>query len=85
MRGLAGALVVGAATSGCSPTYPVEDWTCDFDARVTRPLSEADATAEDGALPASVCQDTCGPPASHCTRTELEGGVPAAVCPLCTF
>ena len=71
---------------GCAPSLPGENWSCDFDASVTRPLAQPDAQADDaGGLPLVVCQDTCGPPAHMCTLTSLDGGVPAAVCPVCTF
>jgi hypothetical protein len=84
--GFVAAVVVAVASSACSPTLSSEDWTCDFDAHESRPLSQPDATTgRDGSLPASVCQDTCGPPASECTLTFLDGGEPGAVCPVCTF
>jgi hypothetical protein len=71
---------------GCAPVLPQENWTCDFDASESRPLSERDAVADEGgSLPSSVCETTCGPPATSCTATTLEGGVPGAVCPVCTF
>jgi hypothetical protein len=74
------ALLVSLSQMACGRSIPPTTWTCDFDA------SEPDAAADEaGALPASDCQDTCGPPVSNCTRTLLEGGVPAAVCPVCTF
>jgi hypothetical protein len=70
----------------CGPDIPPENWTCDFDASESRPLGEPDATPDDaGILPTEVCQETCGPPANSCTATMLEGGVPGAVCPVCTF
>jgi hypothetical protein len=80
-------VLVLLALSACAPVAPTENWTCDFDASESRPLSDRDATPDDeaGDLPASVCQTTCGPPASHCTAVELDGGVPGAVCPVCTF
>ncbi|HEY3816058.1 MAG TPA: hypothetical protein VGL81_02750 [Polyangiaceae bacterium] len=82
-------LVVGAvvgALTACAPGLPPENWTCDFDASEPRPLADPDATAGDGgALPASECQATCGPPASSCTITVLDGGEPGAICPVCTF
>ena len=72
--------------AGCGPTIPGLDWTCDFDASESRPRSDPDAAVgPDGALPSQVCQDTCGTPAKHCTATVLDGGVPGAVCPVCTF
>jgi hypothetical protein len=87
--GLASRVVVVAtalAIVACTPGVPVEDWTCDFDASESRPLADPDATAgEGGALPASECQATCGPPAKSCTYTVLDGGEPGAVCPVCTF
>jgi hypothetical protein len=72
---------------GCAPSVPRENWTCDFDASESRPLADVDAMAADesGSLPAAECQATCGPPASSCTFTLLDGGVPGAVCPVCTF
>ena len=74
------------ASIGCAPTATAENWTCDFDASESRPLSDSDATpGEAGLLPPTVCQTTCGPPASSCTATTLDGGVPGAVCPVCTF
>lgn len=82
-------LVVGAvcvALGACAPGGPVEGWTCDFDASEPRPLADRDAAAgEGGALPASECQATCGPPANSCTLTLLDGGQPGAICPVCTF
>jgi hypothetical protein len=80
------ACMVAVASVGCVPAAPQENWTCDFDASESRPLSDIDATPdESGALPAIECQNTCGPPASSCTFTLLDGGVPGAVCPVCTF
>ena len=80
-------LVLGSLLAfACQPAVPALDWTCDFDASESRPLAEPDASADDaGRLPESVCQDTCGPPASTCTATVLDGGVPGAICPVCTF
>lgn len=84
MRGLA--VVTALSLAGCPPNAPTEDWTCDFYAHESRPLAERDASADDtGALPAAACQATCGPPATSCTATTLDGGVPGAVCPVCTF
>jgi hypothetical protein len=87
--GLASRVVVVAVAltlAACAPGVPVEDWSCDFDASESRPLADPDATAaEGGALPASECQATCGPPANSCTYTVLDGGEPGAVCPVCTF
>jgi hypothetical protein len=72
--------------SACQPTSQQVDWTCDFDASEMRPLSDGDAAVgPDGALPQGVCEDTCGTPAKSCTFTVLEGGVPGAHCPVCTF
>jgi hypothetical protein len=80
------ALLLVALAGGCGPSVPATHWTCDFDASVARPLSDPDAQADDaGRLPAGDCQNTCGPPASSCTRTTLDGGVPGAICPVCTF
>jgi hypothetical protein len=88
VRALA-SLVVSAAVvalTACAPGLPVENWTCDFDASESRPLADPDATAgEGGALAASECQATCGPPANSCTFTTLDGGEPGAICPVCTF
>jgi hypothetical protein len=78
-------LLVLFAAAGCRQ-YPDIQWQCDFDVMVARPLAEQDATPEEGgALAASVCGETCGPPAQSCTFTLLDGGTPGAVCPLCTF
>jgi hypothetical protein len=87
VRGRVLALAVcWAELVGCAPGIPTEDWTCDFDASESRPLADRDATAgADGALPASECEATCGPPATSCTITVLDGGTPGAVCPVCTF
>jgi len=80
------ALLGLAALCGCAQTLPQENWTCDFDASESRPLSDPDAApGEAGLLPPSVCQTTCGPPASSCTWTLLDAGQPGAVCPVCTF
>ncbi|HEX3343324.1 MAG TPA: hypothetical protein VHS09_02075 [Polyangiaceae bacterium] len=87
-RGLASSLVVGsfAALLACAPAASAEDWTCDFDASEPRPLADPDATAgEGGSLPPAECQATCGPPATACTITVLDGGEPGAICPVCTF
>ena len=79
------ALLVAIFASACRPD-PTADWSCDFDAHESRPLSDADAsTGPDGELPATVCQNTCGQPASTCTLTLLDGGLRGAVCPVCTF
>jgi hypothetical protein len=83
--GAAGVLVV-VLGEGCAPAIAATDWTCDFDASESRPLSQPGAVpGPDGALPLVVCQDTCGPPAKSCTLTVLDGGEPGAVCPVCTF
>jgi hypothetical protein len=75
-----------ACALGCGSSVPQPAWTCDYDASVARPLSEADAEADEaGKLPASVCQNTCGTPVTSCTPTTLDGGGPGAVCPVCTF
>ena len=80
------AIVTAVVAGACAPRLPTEDWTCDFDASESRPLSDPDATPDDaGALPAAACQATCGPPATSCTATTLDGGIPGAVCPVCTF
>jgi hypothetical protein len=81
------ALVVPACLlAACRPGIPSVDWTCDFDASEERPLSDADAAVgPDGALPSSVCQNTCGMPVDSCTFVVLDGGVPGAHCPVCTF
>jgi hypothetical protein len=82
-------LVVGVAVmapTACAPGGPTENWTCDFDASEPRPLVDPDATVgEGGALAASECRATCGPPANSCTFTVLDGGEPGAICPVCTF
>jgi hypothetical protein len=73
------------ACAACSRMLPAEDWTCDFDASESRPLADPGAdTDEAGHLASSECQATCGAAVS-CTRTLLDGGVPGAVCPVCTF
>ncbi len=80
------AALLGWAITGCVPSVPPESWTCDFDASESRPLADPDAAPDEaGALPAAECQATCGPPASSCTFTLLDGGAPGAVCPVCTF
>ena len=82
------ALVAGACACllACQPTATAVHWTCDFDASENRPLAEPDAAVgPDGALPESVCEDTCGTPAVACTYVALDGGEPGAVCPVCTF
>jgi|HubBroStandDraft_5_1064220.scaffolds.fasta_scaffold2154899_1 hypothetical protein len=90
MRGRLAAIVGSTAIVGvafaCSSGIPPTDWTCDFDASENRPLSDADAAVgPDGALPPVVCENTCGTPAKSCTFVVLEGGVPGATCPVCTF
>lgn len=73
---------LGLAASACAPQVT---WACDFDASEPRPLADLDAGPDEaGALPASECQATCGPPATTCTYTTIDGG-PGAVCPVCTF
>jgi hypothetical protein len=85
LRGCSIAMLPVAAAA-CGQSIAATDWTCDFDAYESRPLAVSDATAgPDGTLPADVCEETCGTPASSCTPTTLEGGVPGAVCPVCTF
>ena len=75
----------GPAAFACVPSTPRLDWTCDFDASESRPLADLDAGPDEtGALPAAECQATCGPPATSCTYTTIDGG-PGAVCPVCTF
>jgi hypothetical protein len=91
--GMRGALLVSgsiaASAWGCGlsgTTIPDETWTCQWDAQEARPLAiPATPSGEAGALPASDCQQTCGPPVSDCTYTVLDGGQPGAVCPVCTF
>jgi hypothetical protein len=80
------ASVTTATCVACAPAIPPEDWTCDFDASESRPLGDPDATPDEaGVLPPAACEVTCGPPATSCTATTLEGGVPGAICPVCTF
>lgn len=80
------ALAIWACCAACAPDLPTTDWTCDFDASENRPLSEQDAApGPDGSLPSDVCQNTCGPPATSCKFTVLDGGVAGAICPVCTF
>jgi hypothetical protein len=80
-------VALSASSCGLAGTsVPDENWTCDWDAMVDRPLADPDTPASDaGLLPASECMTTCGPPVSSCERTTLDGGEPAAVCPFCTF
>jgi hypothetical protein len=79
------ALSVGVEES-CTPTSLRENWTCDWDSSVERPLSGGDGPTDDaGKLSPSECAATCGPPVGTCTRTTLDGGVPGAICPVCTF
>jgi|HubBroStandDraft_1064217.scaffolds.fasta_scaffold75560_2 hypothetical protein len=67
-------------------TIPTENWTCAWDADEARPIAGTDLPVnEAGGLPSSLCQTTCGPPVTSCTMTFLDGGQPAAVCPVCTF
>ncbi|HLK37199.1 MAG TPA: hypothetical protein VKU41_10645 [Polyangiaceae bacterium] len=78
------ALLVAAYAAGCAP--PLEHWSCDWDSSVGRPLSDPNAVADEaGALPSSVCANTCGPPVGSCMLTELDGGRRGAICPRCTF
>jgi hypothetical protein len=80
--GMLGACLAAA----CQPTGSAVNWSCDFDASETRPLSDPDAAVgPDGSLPATVCESTCGTPAHDCTFALLDGGEPGAVCPVCTF
>jgi hypothetical protein len=79
------AALLGMINEGCGRPVPVTDWTCDFDASESRPLEDPDASSPDGGVPPAECQTTCGPPVTSCGRTTLEGGIPAAVCPVCTF
>ena len=79
-------LAVWVCCSACAPDLPTTHWTCDFDASESRPLSDPDAaTGADGSLHGVVCQNTCGTPVTSCARTVLDGGVPGAICPVCTF
>jgi hypothetical protein len=78
-------LGLGLAAGACARAVPPLDWTCDFDASESRPLADLDAGPDEtGSLPPATCQATCGPPATSCTYTTIDGG-PAAVCPVCTF
>lgn len=80
------AVVTTLSLAGCAPEAAAMNWACDFDAQESRPLADRDATPDDaGNLPSGACQATCGPPATACTATTLDGGVPGAVCPVCTF
>ena len=89
MRAAYAVAVVGVAASlaaACQPTGSAVNWTCDFDASETRPLSDPDAAiGPDGSLPVAVCQSTCGTPARSCRFALLDGGEPGASCPVCTF
>jgi hypothetical protein len=79
-------MVVASALPACQSGIPPVDWTCEYDASENRPLSDPDAAlGPDGALPESVCENTCGTPVHACTFVALDGGVPGAVCPVCTF
>jgi hypothetical protein len=79
------ALAIWACCSACG-RLPSTNWTCDYDASESRPLTDPDAaTGPDGSLPSAVCQTTCGTPVTSCTRTVLDGGVAGAICPVCTF
>ena len=80
------ALAVCFSCSACGRGLASTNWTCDYDASENRPLTDPDATTgPDGALSGAVCQNTCGPPVTSCTRTVLDGGVAGAICPVCTF
>ncbi len=79
-------LVLAGALPACQSGIPPLDWTCQYDASENRPLSDPDAAIGlDGALPVTVCENTCGTPVHACTFVALDGGVPGAVCPVCTF
>jgi hypothetical protein len=79
-------LMAAASSLGCRSSVGAAQWTCDYDASEARPLSNPDAAVDEaGALPATDCQNTCGPPVSTCTWTLLDGGRPGAMCPVCTF
>jgi hypothetical protein len=79
-------VALACLAAGCQPSATAVHWTCDFDASENRPLSDPDAAlGPDGSLPESVCENTCGTPALRCTFVELDGGVPGATCPVCTF
>lgn len=79
-------MVLACALTACQTGIPPVDWTCQYDASENRPLSDPDASlGPDGALPASVCETTCGTPVKACTFVSLEAGVRGAVCPVCTF
>ena len=81
-----GVLALFGTALGCEPASPATNWTCQWDASESRPLSDEDAAlGPDGSLPTLVCEDTCGPPVHACTFTRLDGGVPGAICPVCTF
>jgi hypothetical protein len=82
-----GLVLAAGAAGACARTIPTLDWTCDFDASESRPLAGMDPDGgpdEAGHLPAAACQATCGPPATSCTYTTIDGG-PGAVCPVCSF
>jgi hypothetical protein len=89
VKGVALVLAAGTAVAAglaCTPTSLKETWTCDFDATEGRPLSDPAAPFDEaGALPASTCMDTCGPPVTACKRTLLDGALPGAICPVCKF
>jgi hypothetical protein len=80
------ALLVLAA-SGCNANdIAPEDWTCDWDSSVNRPLADPQTPADDaGRLPASECATTCGPPVSSCVLAQVDAGPTSAVCPVCVF
>ncbi len=70
----------------CTPAALQENWTCDFDATESRPLDQPDAPFDEaGTLPPARCMATCGPPASACKYTLLDGSKAGAICPVCTF
>jgi hypothetical protein len=75
------------AASGCNANdIAPENWTCDWDSSVNRPLADPQSPTDDaGLLPASECETTCGPPVSSCVRVQVDGGPPSAVCPVCVF
>jgi hypothetical protein len=79
-------IAIAVALSCKPPTYLEENWSCDYDATEGRPLDVPDAPFDDaGALPASDCMNTCGTPVTSCRRITLDGAVPGALCPVCTF
>ncbi len=77
-------LVLTLSAGACAPQ--LENWTCDWDSSVARPLANRAALADDGGfLPSSECASTCGPPVSSCMLTTVDGGRPGAICPVCRF